>query len=76
MVMGGDSCSKGHEFESQCRILNGHFTHLFVVKIVIKMKKRPGLAHSLKKEIKFGAKLCCESGRTVESNQCDAAYRC
>ena len=45
MVMGGDSCSKGHEFESQCRILNGHFTHLFAVKIVIKMKKRPGLAH-------------------------------
>ena len=25
MVMGGDSCSKGREFESQHRILDGHF---------------------------------------------------
>ena len=25
MVMGGDLCSKGHEFESQYRILDGHF---------------------------------------------------
>ena len=35
MVMGGDSCSKAHEFESQHRILDGHFSLLFVVKIVI-----------------------------------------
>ena len=33
MVMGGDSFSKGHGFESLCRILDGHFSHLFVVKI-------------------------------------------
>ena len=25
VVMGGDSCSKGSEFESRHRILNGHF---------------------------------------------------
>ena len=33
MVMGGDSCSKGCGLESQHRILNGHFSNLFVVKI-------------------------------------------
>ena len=38
--MEGDSCSKGRGFESQHRILDGHFSHLFVVKIVMfeKMK--------------------------------------
>ena len=35
VVMGGDSCSKGHEFESWHRILDGHFSHLFVVKNVM-----------------------------------------
>ena len=35
MVMGGDSCFKGHEFKSRHCILDGHFSHLFVVKIVI-----------------------------------------
>ena len=41
MVMGGDSCSKGCEFESRHRILDGHdifhgsFSHVFVVKIVM-----------------------------------------
>ena len=35
--MGGDSCSTGREFESQHRILDGHFSHLFVVK---KFKRR------------------------------------
>ena len=37
VFMGGDSCSKGHEFESRHRILDGHdnFSHLFVVKIVM-----------------------------------------
>ena len=35
MVMGGSSCSKGSGFESQHRILDGNFSHLFVVKIVI-----------------------------------------
>ena len=37
VVMGGDSCSEGHGFESQRRILDGHdiFSHIFVVKIVV-----------------------------------------
>ena len=35
VVMGGDSCSEGRGFESQHRILDGHFSHLFVVKIVM-----------------------------------------
>ena len=35
-VMGGDSCSKGREFESRHYILDGHFfTYLFVVKFVM-----------------------------------------
>ena len=35
VVMGDDSCSRGHGFESQHQILDGHFSHLFVVKIVL-----------------------------------------
>ena len=35
VVMGGDSCSKGREFKSHQRILDGHFSHLFVVRIVM-----------------------------------------
>ena len=35
MVMGGDSCFKGCEFESRHRILNGHFSHLLVERIVM-----------------------------------------
>ena len=37
VVMGGDSCSKGRGFESQRRILDGHYiySHIFVVKIVM-----------------------------------------
>ena len=34
VVMWGDSCSKGREFESQHHILDGHFSHLFVVRII------------------------------------------
>ena len=33
MVMGGDSHSKGRGFESWHCILDGHFSHIFVVKI-------------------------------------------
>ena len=33
MVKGGDSCSKGCGFESHHRILDGHFSHLFVAKV-------------------------------------------
>ena len=32
MVMGRDSRSKGRGFESRHRILDGHFSHIFVVK--------------------------------------------
>ena len=56
VVMGGDCCYKGCEFESWHRILDGHFSHLFVEKIVIcvwkddnKLKKRPRMAHFLEK---------------------------
>ena len=48
MVMGGDSCSKGREFKS----------HLFVVEIVLclkrrkSMKKRPGMANFFLKKSK------------------------
>ena len=60
VVMGRDSCSEGRGFESRHHILDGHFSHLFVVKIVLlvrernskQMKKRPGKAHSLKQRAK------------------------
>ena len=41
MVMGGDSRSKGRGFESQHHILDGHFSHIFVVKICNVCLKRP-----------------------------------
>ena len=34
VVMGRDSRSEGHGFESRHRILDGHFPHIFVVKII------------------------------------------
>ena len=34
MVMGGDSCSEGRGFESLFHyMLEGHFSHIFVVKL-------------------------------------------
>ena len=39
MVMAKDSCYKCHGFESQHRILDGHFSYLFVLKIVILLGK-------------------------------------
>ena len=48
MVMGRDSHSNGRGFDSRRRILDGHFSHLFAVKIVKfffkkdENKKRPG----------------------------------
>ena len=33
--MGGDSCSEGRGFKSHCCILDGHFSHLYLVKIVM-----------------------------------------
>ena len=41
MVMGGDSRSKGCGFKSRHRILDGHFSHIFVVKICNVCLKRP-----------------------------------
>ena len=35
MVMGGESCSISSEFESRDLILDGRFSRLFVVKIVM-----------------------------------------
>ena len=55
MVMGGDSCSEGRGFESQHCILDGHFSHLFVVKIVMLFEKtkinekEAGNSHFVKK---------------------------
>ena len=34
VVMGGGSCPEGHGFESQHCLLDGNFSHKFVVKIV------------------------------------------
>ena len=52
VVMGGESCSEGRGFKSRYHILDGHFSHIFVVKncnVCLKRpkinKKRPGLAH-------------------------------
>ena len=39
MVIGRDSRSKGRGFDSRCRMLDGHFSHLFVVKIVKFVRK-------------------------------------
>ena len=35
VVMGGDSCYEGCGFESQHHLLNRHFSHIFVVKMVM-----------------------------------------
>ena len=35
VVMGGDSCCKSRGFESLHHILDGHFSHLIVVKFVM-----------------------------------------
>ena len=52
VVRGGDSCSRGCGFKSQHRILDRHFSHLFVIKIVFVYfqslkgtKKRTGVAN-------------------------------
>ena len=50
MVMGGDSCSKGREFESWQCIPDGHFSHLFVV-IIVMCEKEAGFGPFLKKKI-------------------------
>ena len=61
--MGGDPCSEGHGFKSQYHILDGHFFHIFDVKIAMfvwkyenKTKKRPGISH-WKKLVKIGTRF-------------------
>ena len=61
MVMGRDSRSEGCGFESRHRILDGHFFTYICCKncndVCLKRpkinKKRPGLAHFFKVDIKF-----------------------
>ena len=54
MVMRGDSCSEGRGFKSPHCKLDGHFSHLFVVKIVMLFEKtkinekEAGMAHYLR----------------------------
>ena len=51
MVMGRDSRIEGHGFESQCRILDGHFFTLICCKIVLMLnEKEAGMAHFFKKK--------------------------
>ena len=45
VVMGGEPCSRGRGFESQHRILDRSFSHLFAVKFCSCLKKKPALAH-------------------------------
>ena len=71
MAIGDDSCSRGHGFESQRRILDEHFA-----KICIVCLKRPkinekeaGLAHFLKNSyIYFKAHL--HSGVECDTDHC------
>ena len=51
MVMGGDSRSEGCGFESWHHILDGHFSHIFVVKICNVCLKRPKINE---KEVEVG----------------------
>ena len=44
MVIGGDSCSRGRELESQQWILS----HRFILKIVLFASKRPNLINTVK----------------------------
>ena len=41
VVIGDDSCSRGRGFKSRRCILDGHFSHSFVAKIVLFVRKRP-----------------------------------
>ena len=63
VVMGGDSCSKGRGFESQHRILDGHFSHLFVVKIVMFVWKD----ENKRKEVGIGPFFKKKNGESVDN---------
>ena len=65
MVKGNNSCSKGRGFKSCAIYWMDIFSHWFVVKIVLfvsndrkQMKKRPELAHYLKKNIMVDINQC------------------
>ena len=62
MVMGGDSHSEGCGFKSRYRILDGHFSHIFVVKICNVCLKRPKINEKEEKEkcIKRCKRYVCE----------------
>ena len=46
VVVGGDSCPRGRDFESQCYIQDGSFfTFICYVKIVLTFEKMPGIAN-------------------------------
>ena len=74
MVMGRDSHSKRRGFKSQYRILDGHFfTYIccknrnFCLKRLKINKKRPGLAHFLKKLTSF--LICLDSAALLILNE-------
>ena len=82
VVMGGDSCSKGHGFISRCRILYGHniFSHIFVIRIVMfvwgdenKQKKRPRMAHFLKGPRNYSS-CCCSCYSWTAATSCPIAW--
>ena len=51
VVIGGDSCSEGCGFKSHRHILDGHFSQLFVARIVFeKTKLNEKEAHFLNKK--------------------------
>ena len=65
VVMGGYLCSEDRGFKPHHRILDGHFLHIFVVKIVIivwkdenKRERGCGLMAILKKSELFFPKIC------------------
>ena len=55
VVIGRDSCYKGHGFESRHHILDGHFFTSICCKVCLKRpkinEKRPELAHFLLKKV-------------------------
>ena len=66
LVIGVNSYPEGRGFESQHRILNGHFTNIFVVKIVVCLKK----TKINKKEAGYGPfykEITCISYAPIES---------
>ena len=53
MVMGGDSSPEDRRFKSQHCVLDGHFSHLFVLKCLFEKtkmnEKMPGMANLKKR---------------------------